>query len=183
MRMRQRFLQVFGAAAAAACNGAPARHADDGVAAAQQAAEVGAYDASVTRDIASVRAATEPFRSLDAAAAAGYARSVAQCVAHPEAGAMGFHHTNAALLDDRLEVERPEMLVYERAADGSYVLNGVEYIVPYTARPRAAAAPTIMGQRLKRADGLQLWYLHVWIWKDNVAGMFADWNPAVECRS
>jgi hypothetical protein len=149
----------------------------------EQAAGAGVYGAAVDRDIARVREATEPFRSLDAAAAAGYARSVQQCIAHPEHGAMGYHHANAALLDDRLEVERPEMLVYERAADGEYVLNGVEYIVPYSARSREAEPPTIMGQKLKRADGLQLWYLHVWIWKENGAGVFADWNAAVECRA
>lgn len=182
MRQMQRVLLVVGSAAAMACNGGSVREGDGGVAG-EQAAGASRYGEAVDRDIARVREATEAFRSLDAAAAAGYARSVRQCVAHPEHGAMGYHHANAALLDDRLEVERPEMLVYERAADGEYVLNGVEYIVPYTARPRDAAPPTVMGQQLKRADGLQLWYLHVWIWKENGEGVFADWNAAVECRS
>lgn len=139
--------------------------------------------AAIERDIARVREATEAFRSLDAAASAGYARSVAQCIAHPEQGAMGYHHTNDALLDDVLEVERPEILVYERTAAGEYVLNGVEYIVPYSSRSRDAEPPEIMGQKLKRADGLQLWYLHVWIWKENTSGVFADWNPGVACRT
>ena len=145
--------------------------------------ESAASSAAVERAVTRVRAATKPFHSIDAAAAAGYARTVRQCIAHPEHGAMGFHHTNDALLDDELEVERPEILVYERTADGGYVLNGVEYIVPYTARSRDAEPPRIMGQELKRADGLQLWYLHVWVWKENGHGLFADWNPAVECRS
>jgi hypothetical protein len=26
---------------------------------------------------------------------------------------------------------------------------------------------------------LPLWVLHTWLWKDNPAGVFADWNPAV----
>jgi hypothetical protein len=148
----------------------------------QEPSAPSAYGAAVERDIARVRQATEAFRSLDAAASAGYARTVAQCVAHPEHGAMGHHHTNDALLDDRLEVQRPEILVYERMTDGEYVLNGVEYIIPYSSRSRDTAPPEIMGQKLKRADGLRLWYLHVWIWKENSAGMFADWHPAVECR-
>jgi hypothetical protein len=134
-------------------------------------------------DIARVRRATEALRSIDAAAAAGYAANVPNCVAHAEHGAMGFHHANRVLLDDKLEVERPEILVYERMPDGGYVLNGVEYIVPYAAQPRTAEPPVIMGQKLKRADDLQLWYLHVWIWKENARGLFADWHPDIECRS
>jgi len=23
--------------------------------------------------------------------------------------------------------------------------------------------------------------LHVWIWRENPSGMFADWNPTVHC--
>lgn len=128
-----------------------------------------------------VRAATAAFVSLDSAVAAGYAPTVARCIAHPEHGAMGFHHVNRALMDAQLEVERPEILVYERLADGGYVLNGVEYIVPYSRWSRDSAPPTVLGQHLKRADELQLWYLHMWVWRENPAGLFADWNPAVHC--
>ena len=138
--------------------------------------------ASQEQDLARVRASTKSFRSLETAGAAGYERVVQRCIAHVHHGAMGYHHTNAGLLDDVLEVERPEILVYERTSDGSYVLNGVEYIVPYAARPRDAEPPVIMGQELKRADGLSLWYLHVWIWSGNARGLFDDWNPEVECR-
>jgi len=53
--------------------------------------------------------------------------------------------------------------------------------VPYRAHPREAEPPTVMGQKLKQSDELKLWYLHVWIWRDNPAGMFADWNPSVGC--
>ena len=24
--------------------------------------------------------------------------------------------------------------------------------------------------------------LHVWLWKDNPSGLYADWNPAVSCQ-
>lgn len=27
----------------------------------------------------------------------------------------------------------------------------------------------------------RLWVLHVLLWKDNPAGIFEDWNPAVLC--
>jgi hypothetical protein len=73
------------------------------------------------------------------------------------------------------------MLVYERLADGEYRLNGVEYIVPFSVLPPTAAPPTVMGQNLKPAPSLDLWYLHVWIWLENPSGLFADWNPLVKC--
>jgi hypothetical protein len=132
-------------------------------------------------DLARIREATASFKSIDAAAAAGYGRQVVNCVDNPPHGAMGYHHQNNALLDDRLEVERPEMLVYERLSDGEYRLNGVEYIVPFSARPPTASPPSIMGQNLKPAPSLKLWYLHVWVWQENPSGVFADWNPNVKC--
>jgi hypothetical protein len=139
------------------------------------------FGEEVDRDIARVRASTEAFKSLDKAVAAGYSRDGGQCVANPPAGGMGFHHQNAALLDARLEVERPEMLVYERLPDGTYRLNGVEYIVPFSAWPETKEPLTIMGQKLKPAPQLKIWYRHVWIWHENPSGLFADWHPQVKC--
>jgi hypothetical protein len=137
--------------------------------------------AAVARDTARVRRATAAYRRLDEAVAAGYARFVTQCIQHPRHGVMGFHHVNRALMDDRVELERPEILLYSRAENGEYQLNGVEYIVPFSVRERSAEPPRVMGQALKPSDELQLWYLHVWVWKENPAGLFADWNPAVRC--
>lgn len=142
---------------------------------------VAASSEAVDRDVERIRAATAKFKSLDSAAVAGYRRDVAHCVDNPPQGAMGYHHQNDALLDDRLEVERPEMLVYERLPNREYRLNGVEYIVPFSARPPTATPPTVMGQKLKPAPSLQLWYLHVWVWNDNPSGLFADWHPSVKC--
>ena len=140
---------------------------------------------TTTRDVDSllsrVKSAVVAYQVLDTAVAAGYAANVKQCIDNLPHGAMGYHHVNRALLDDRIELERPEMLVYAYDAAGRYKLNGVEYIVPYSARGPDAEPPTVMGQALKRADGLQLWYLHVWLWEPNPNGVFADWNPAVSC--
>ncbi|HEX6370909.1 MAG TPA: hypothetical protein VF006_18465 [Longimicrobium sp.] len=163
----------------AACGGSEAARPASGAGFHAAAPETRVDD--IDRDTARIRAATAAFRSLDAAVAAGYARSVRSCIAHPPHGAMGFHHGNAGLMDDRIELERPEILVYSRASTGEYVLNGVEYIVPYTSLSRDATPPRVMGQALKRSDQLQLWYLHVWIYRENPNGLFADWNPRVEC--
>ncbi len=140
-----------------------------------------APDPQVRRDLARLRAATQPFRQLDAAVAAGYARTVADCLVHEHHGAMGYHHLNPRYVDAAVELDQPEILLYERMPDGAYRLNGVEFIVPYRAWPRDSVAPVLMGQRLKHEDNLKIWYLHVWAWSENRDGVFADFNPAVQC--
>lgn len=137
--------------------------------------------AEVQRDVERVRRATAAYRELDSAVAAGYPHDVPRCIANEPHGAMGFHHMRRDLSDAKVELERPEILLYSRTADGGHQLNGVEYIVPYTVHPRNATPPTVMGQALKQSDQLLIWYLHVWVWTDNPSGLFADWNPAVKC--
>jgi hypothetical protein len=137
---------------------------------------------TVAAGLDSVRSATRAFQSLDAAVAAGYPRDVPNCIADAQQSAMGYHHVNRAYVDAKLNVTRPQILLYERLADGSYRLNGVEFIMPYRLWARDSVPPTILGQNLKRSDELQLWYLHVWAWTKNNAGVFADFNPAARCR-
>lgn len=141
-----------------------------------------AYGAGVKEGYDRVRTATAPFQKLAAAVAAGYAPTVENCLADPAHGAMGYHHINRDYVDKTLEVEHPEILLYERLADGSYALNGVEYIVPYRVWPADSVPPRIMGRELQRSDDLKLWYMHMWVWKRNTAGLFANWNPAAACR-
>lgn len=96
---------------------------------------------------------------------------------------MGYHHLNRAYLSREVDVTRPQILLYERMADSSYRLNGVEFIVPYRLWPRDSVAPVLMGQTLHREDNLKIWYLHVWAWRDNPGGMFANFHPDVRCST
>jgi len=186
MRHHWKLATLLAAILAAPAGAAHAQHEEHAMSmSADSARDAGAMRAlspSVATDIARLRAATARFKSLDSAVAAGYERTVAKCIAYPKVGGMGFHHENGALLDGKLEVERPEILVYRRSPNGSYDLSGVEYEVPYAFAPRDSAPPTIMGQPLKHFDAIKMWYLHVWPWFDNPTGMFADWNPRVHCE-
>jgi hypothetical protein len=180
MQQLRWIMSAAGLAALTACGGTSAYSAGAAeMAEGRPAAAAAAM--SQDRDIARIRAATAAFQVLDSAVAAGYPRTVAQCIQHQPHGAMGYHHVNRALLDDQIDIERPEILIYERTQAGEYVLNGVEYIIPYSIRPREATPPTVMNLQLKRSDDLQLWYLHAWVFKANPNGMFADWNPEVKC--
>lgn len=131
------------------------------------------------RAVERIRAATARFKSLDSAVAAGYPRNVSHCMARPEGG-MGYHVSNSALMDATVELEHPEILTYARTATGEFELTGVEYVIPLD-QWKAKDPPRVMGQAMKKAPSLGIWYLHVWVWRANPKGLFADWNPSVEC--
>src|SRR2546425_7481418 len=80
------------------------------------------YSDEVKSGVAQIRAATARFVSLDSAAAAGYPHDVPECYANGSAGAMGFHHVNRSYVDAQLDLEKPEILIYERRPDGRYAL-------------------------------------------------------------
>ena len=139
------------------------------------------FGEAIDQDIARARKATARFKIAEAAVSAGYPAN-AHCVQNQPAGAMGLHYQNNALLDTTLDVEKPEVLVYEQLADGRLRLNGVEYLVPIK-EWTSDEPPTILGQKLKKAPSLGIWDLHAWIWTASPSGIFADWNPDVKCRT
>jgi len=138
-------------------------------------------DPLVASDLEQLRAATRAYQSLDSAAAAGYTGDVKDCLVHEHHGAMGYHHSNRSFADGKVDLDRPEILLYERLPDGTYRLNGVEFIVPYRFWPRDSIPPTVMGQTMKREDNLKFFYTHVWAWTPNPDGLFADFHPNVKC--
>ena len=117
------------------------------------------------------------------------ARIVAGCVAHPTAGVMGFHYFNAQLMaDNAVNATEPEALVYAPTSDGGLRLVAVEWVVrgPESNPPGVTTAPSVLGMDmhiLVPPPGPAFYLMHAWLWDDNPAGMFADWNPEVSCSS
>jgi hypothetical protein len=172
-------------ALASGCASGPAPAAGTAPVGEQRLAAIDAQAArlgdAVARDLARVRVATAPYRDLAAAQAEGFPTGEPPCLDSLPVGTMGHHYVDRRIVDDTVEVERPEILLYAPQADGSKKLVAVEYIIPYRIRPRTETPPRIFDQEMKRQDALNLWYLHVWAWAENPAGLFADWNPAVRC--
>jgi hypothetical protein len=152
------------------------------------------FDQSVNADLAGVRKATARFHSIDAAMAAGYelgyvngagVRIITGCIAHPTAGAMGYHFFNKLLVDDLAVDElNPEGLVYAPGPDGSLQLAAVEYVVPGAGSnpPGVSVPPSVLGMEMHiLVPAVGFYILHAWVWRHNPAGMFADWNPEVIC--
>ena len=144
--------------------------------------------------LAPVREATARFHDLDAAIAAGYelgyvngagVRIITGCVAHPSAGAMGYHYFNKQLIDDNVvDVLRPEGLVYSPGPDGKLQLAAVEYVVPgvFSNPPGVSVAPVVFGREMViLVPAVGFYTLHAWIWSTNPAGLFAHWSPQVSC--
>ena len=139
------------------------------------------FDASVRRDLATLRDATNAFHDLAVAQAAGYPTTTPACVADSTLGGMGRHYFDRNIYDDSVDISHPEMLIYAPLPGGKQKLVGVEYVIPFRLRPATAAPPRLFGQNFKPHEQYQYWYLHVWAWEKNSSGLFADWNPAVKC--
>ncbi len=114
----------------------------------------------------------------------------------PDAGAMGLHYVNMALLDEVnktgvLDATRPQIVIYEPSPDGSLRLIGADYVVFADAwkTKHPEGPPELMGQLFHLFDapnrfGLPAFYtLHVWAWKENPNGAFVNWHPNVSCQS
>jgi len=122
------------------------------------------------------------------AEAEGYALQFG-CVSGSDTGAMGMHFVNGSLVgDDVLDPTRPEIVIYEPAANGRLRLIGADYLVFADVwHANHTAAPELMGQLLHLFEspnrfGLPAFYtLHVWAWKDNANGTFVNWHPKVSC--
>jgi hypothetical protein len=121
------------------------------------------------------------FQDVEMAAAAGWVSTAETlgCFESPEFGGMGIHYLNESLLDAEPDATSPEALVYELDRDGQIVgLVGHEYLVPVEAWT-SDEPPELFGVEFQQHPVLPFWALHTWIWKDNPAGTFADWNPKV----
>src|ERR1700694_1200053 len=96
--------------------------------------------AALRRDLATLRRVTAPFHNFNKAVAAGWSAKITDCMTDPGgAGGMGFHYGNVALIDAAVQVDKPELLLYEPDEDGELRLVAVEYIIPYGFHSRASA--------------------------------------------
>jgi len=168
---------------AAGCSPEPTTTTTTEGAAPQAAASQAGLGASVNQQLAALRAATAQFHNFDKAVAAGWSAKITSCMELAGTGGMGFHYGNVGLIDGSVQVDQPELLLYEPEKNGRLRLVAVEYIIPYTFHSRDAAPPVLFGKPFKQNDTFQLWGLHAWVWDENPSGMFADWNPRVNCSN
>lgn len=119
------------------------------------------------------RAATAKYKNFDNALRDGYENIN---VVLPN---MGYHYMNPDLLDATVDPRYPEILVYNKRADGSFYLSAVEYAVPLDLSATAPAGFSGSSDVWTRNTGFGLWLLHAWVWQYNPAGVFNPTNPDV----
>lgn len=126
-----------------------------------------------------VREVNARFADVNVATAEGYAPI--PCVSGIEGGAMGIHYVNGALIEDGVvDIGKPEAVMYEPQPDGSMQLVAVEYIT--TKGPANLDGHLFSFTGSPNRYGLPPFYeLHVWAWRANPTGTFADMNPDVSC--
>jgi hypothetical protein len=142
-----------------------------------------------------VRKATVGFKDVAQAEKAKYSL-VFGCVSGSDAGAMGMHFLNSALLDQVNQTgvfypSQPQILLYEPNPDGSLRLTGADFVVfaDDWNRNHPEGPPQLMGQLFHYFEspnrfGLPAFFtLHVWAWKENPNGAFVNWHPDVTCQS
>jgi len=126
----------------------------------------------------SVRGANDRFKDVAVAVKEGYAPI--PCASGIEGGAMGVHYVNANLINDTVELGKPEAVMYEPMKNGKMKLVAVEYIA--TKGPANLQGHLFSFTNAPNRYGLPAFYeLHVWAWKHNPSGTFADMNPDVSC--
>ena len=138
--------------------------------------------------IEAVQDVTRRFKNGTPPSAGGYALAFG-CVSGDDYGAMGLHFLNGSLVDDKIDVNYPEILLYEPLPNGKIRLTGADYLVDRAAwdKNHPGNPPQLKGQLFHLIDapnrfGLDPFYtLHVWAWKDNPNGAFTNWNPNVSC--
>ena len=139
--------------------------------------------------IKTVREATARFKDVSVAEAEGYALQFG-CVTGDSSGAMGLHYVNGDLVNKGvLDVNRPQIIIYEPTADGGVRLTGADYLLFQAAwDANNPAPPQLNGQAFHlftspNQFNLPTFYtLHVWAWKNNPNGAFVNWHPNVSCE-
>jgi hypothetical protein len=164
--------------------------------------------AANAQTLADLRQLTASFHDLDAAQAEGYglltvppATASDGCISDAAAGGMGYHYTRGNnLADDAITLLDPEFLVYA-PKDGPRKdgvartrLAAVEYFLPFSAKwpapndptflktptlhdfPTTSSLPDVAFTPTSRFGG---WMFHIWLWEDNPAGMFENFNTSV----
>lgn len=124
-------------------------------------------------ELQQARAATAQYRNIENAIRDGY-EDINVIVQE-----MGHHYMKSSLSDATFDYRKPEILVYNRADDGSFTLVAVEYAVPFALSANAPAGFAGNQDLWDHNDFFQLWLLHAWVWEFNPDGVFNPTNPLI----
>lgn len=163
-------LGTLAACADASAPTAPERSAE------QLAPREAIMSAEANMTLATLRRATARYHNLDAAIDDGFIL-LHECESIEGEGPVGIVYYNPSRVDGAIDPLFPEALIYEPSANGKSTLVGVEFAVPNMGQP----APEFLGATFQSEEDIGVYALHVWVWRHNPEGMFAETNSRVSC--
>jgi hypothetical protein len=132
------------------------------------------------RTLAELRRATAAYHDIDRAIADGFIL-LHECEVRPGEGQAGAVYVNLSRLTGGIDPSNPPGLLYEPGRNGRMSLVGAELAVPFALWPHADP-PEFFGAQFQPEEEFGVYGLHVWIWRHNPDGMFAQANPRVSCE-
>lgn len=134
------------------------------------------------REVAQLRLVTAQFQRIEVVQAAGYSLASSQCLKNSGFGGLGYRYINTSLIDAKVDIQQPEVIIYVPGPNGALQLGAVEYVVPVAMwNATHTGWPQMMGHQFHLNPSLNAYVLHIWVWENNPSGMFEDWNPKVSC--
>lgn len=109
------------------------------------------------------------FHNFKVAIAQGYDTDVTGYV--PQ---MGHHYLKGSLVDEKFELEKPEVLQYVPDDNGVMQFVAVEYLAAGSEAPEGFTGDS---DDWHFNEDIGLWTLHVWVGLYNPDGIFAPFNP------
>jgi hypothetical protein len=134
----------------------------------------------LNKTLAGVRSSTASYHDVEKAEEDGYVQT------SPFVPGMGYHYVNVNLLDEEINPNTPEALVYNDNPqhEDKRKLVAVEYIIPdpdedMTHSDFDNKFPGVDGETWHYEEEIDSWTLHAWIWYPNPEGIFHGTNPRV----
>lgn len=131
--------------------------------------------------LAELRRATARYHDFDAAVADGFVL-LHECEVRPGEAPAGAVYVQPERLTIGIDPSRPQGLLYEEDSSGRMELLGAELAIPF-ALWSGSEPPEFLGAQFQPEDEFGVWGLHIWLWRHNPDGMFAEGNPRVTCES
>jgi hypothetical protein len=146
----------------------------------ETSAGAAAQQTELNRALATMRRVTARYQDLQAAIDDGFVL-LHPCEERPDEGPVGTVYVHVdRLMDGVIDPASPDALIYEPARNGRDRLVGVEFAMPY-ALWNGAQPPEFFGNVFQPEDEFGVYALHIWVWRHNPEGMFAESNPLVSC--
>lgn len=144
-------------------------------------------DDGAGRQLAALKKSLAVYQEVAAATAAGYV-PVSECTVS-DLGGMGVHYLKPALAAQAPDPAHPAILLYLPTSTGDMRLLGAEWFQADADQDLSTDTdrPTLFGQPFNGPMAghdpmMPVHYdLHVWLYDNNPAGVFAPWNPSVHC--